>query len=74
MPNSFLFVGGPADGARIDVAEPGKDYIIALSEENRVRYMSATLGGSTHKFHIYIAPGMNGDDVIAALLKGYRRA
>jgi hypothetical protein len=79
--NTFLFIGGPADGRRITVTNPGEDvrYVTPVAPTGFIRgeeridvYRSSKLGGNSKKFFVYVLDGMTGDEVIASLLKGYR--
>lgn len=73
--NPFLFIGGPADGKRINVTNPGEDVRYAtpsLYGEKIDVYRGSKIGGSTKTFRVYVFAGMTGDQVIALLLTGYK--
>lgn len=86
MSETTLFIGGPADGQRYTVAQPGEPFVYMEAPQQetvaewsspftpapiRHRYESRAIGGSSKKFRVYVHDGMTGDDVIAALLRGY---
>lgn len=73
--NPFLFIGGPADGKRINVFDSYQDVRYAtpsLYGEEIDVYRAQKIGGSTKTFRVYVLAGMTGDQVIALLLTGYK--
>lgn len=85
MPKGTLCVGGPRDGEYIDFYGP----VFRCLEEKRLNwtdwkemdtpdaryfiYISCVLRGERERFTVYAPQGWTMDQIVARLLKGYKR-
>jgi hypothetical protein len=85
----YLFIGGIADGDRINVPDdnpvwdvqrekaykvnPGEIAIIGEIYADRQTYKAYSFGAGPYAFRVFIPADWDSADVLAALINGYRR-
>jgi len=85
----YLFIGGIADGDRINVPEgmphwdvqrekaynlkPGEIPLLGQVCANRQTYQAYSFGAGKYAFRVFIPVDWDSADVLAALINGYRR-
>lgn len=68
-----LFIGGPADGKRMDVSDAVRSIVIPAVKNyrERHRYHRCLLSGETKLFEVFVHSELDGDRVMERLINGY---